>query len=274
MRDPRRRNRNQGTAARGHGADNRMVVPDRWATHWLDLLDPDRILEVQVGGRALQVWVERTRPNTAHPCTPSEIAEVLGLLPRHHVFGDDDVDGLAGVVLRQPTRKQGHLSPAWGRMVYFANVPDLEGPCIYLDARKVPTVQRWSRGLDVAAQEELARLETEADDVSGDARHHVLTFGAEAIRRVVLYRTLLHEVGHLVDYQEKVDRPYSEGGDFESLDDRYFARPSSEREAFAHRYAAEWLPRIESGLTLEFAKEREPARLRAQGLDPADFGVQ
>ena len=55
-----------------------------------------------------------------------------------------------------------------------------------------------------------------------------------------MFRTLLHEVGHWVDYLEKVERPEAAGVEsFDTLNDRYFSRPKQEREAFAHRYADE-----------------------------------
>ncbi len=59
----------------------------------------------------------------------------------------------------------------------------------------------------------------------------------ESARHTLLYRTMLHEIGHWVDWKEKVEIPADHGGDWLALSDAYFARPDSEREAFAHRYA-------------------------------------
>lgn len=71
-------------------------------------------------------------------------------------------------------------------------------------------------------------------------RHLVAELTEEAVRNTKLYRTLLHEVGHLVDYHEKVlDERTALDPDQDVAADLYFSRPISEREAFAHRFAEE-----------------------------------
>jgi hypothetical protein len=84
----------------------------------------------------------------------------------------------------------------------------------------------------------------------------------DAIRATQLYRTLPHEIGHIVDYETK-----TAGLD---IDDRekYWQRPSQEREAFAHRYADHFRARMfESGLC-PFPRIESWA---ADGLRPEDF---
>ena len=69
---------------------------------------------------------------------------------------------------------------------------------------------------------------------------YIIQTDEKSTRNTQLYRTIIHEVGHWVDYLEKVERPEANGVEsYAVLNDRYFSRPRQEREAFAHRYADE-----------------------------------
>ena len=60
------------------------------------------------------------------------------------------------------------------------------------------------------------------------------------IRDIQLYRTLLHEVGHYVQYLEVVEIPGDDEEPFEDWEKRsdlYFSIPAMDKEAFANRYA-------------------------------------
>ena len=84
----------------------------------------------------------------------------------------------------------------------------------------------------------------------------------DSIRNTQLYRTRPHEMGHWVDWLEKVARPVS------ASVDRYFERPQSEREVFAHRYAEAVRDRLKNSGVIPFA--RMPV-CPADGLNPEDF---
>jgi len=59
-----------------------------------------------------------------------------------------------------------------------------------------------------------------------------------SIRATQLYRTLLHEIGHWVDFSEKVLAPAAlVRGEHGLLSEAYFSRTYEERESFAHTYA-------------------------------------
>ncbi len=59
-----------------------------------------------------------------------------------------------------------------------------------------------------------------------------------SVRATQLYRTLLQEIGHWVDFNEKVLAPALLCKvELELLSEAYFSRPYEEREAFAHNYA-------------------------------------
>jgi len=95
-------------------------------------------------------------------------------------------------------------------------------------------------------------------------RQHVFAPSRDAARATQLYRTLLHEIGHWVDWLNKVERPSERGGDFEKLNDAYFQRPKNEREAFAHRYADETRERLVRLGIIPF--ERLELRRRSAGV--------
>ncbi len=116
VRDPTRRNRNQGTRKRGHSQDNRLVVPQSWhddRVFWEKLRRPV-VLNRRVHNLLLRFVVEPPQPGFVYAATPNDIATVFAWLPR------EDLDGLELVVLRQSTRKQRILRPVWGRFMYFA----------------------------------------------------------------------------------------------------------------------------------------------------------
>jgi len=93
-------------------------------------------------------------------------------------------------------------------------------------------------------------------------------------REVQLYRTILHEIGHWVDYLQKVDIPSDRpGADWSELWDRYWQRPTREREAFAHRYADEAGAAHRATGAVPFDRRDDPARMIALGLRPTDFAL-
>ena len=154
----------------------------------------------------------------------------------------DDWHGLTTFVFRQPTKKQRIIAPVWGRLFYSAklgqanrrNLPT--GPALMLEATKIGDTFKWRNSLRPHDAQELARLCSDGHEVISSTREHLIKTTAESVRSTQLFRTLLHEIGHWVDYLSKVERAT---GDYGALVDQYFARPSAEREAFAHRYADE-----------------------------------
>lgn len=238
--NPTRRNRNIGTGRQGHGQDNRLVIPSVCLRErrWAEQLNPHQQFQRRVGSRDVFFIVEETSGGCAHACTIEDICHVLKHVPL------DDWEDLDTFVLRQSTRKQRTLLPAWGRMYYSADLglPGRKtlrlGPAIMLEAMEPQGGFTWPSGLQPSDQAEVARLREDGHGVRQEGGRIVFTMTPAAIRRTQLYRTLLHEIGHWVDYLGKVQRPSSAGqGDYGALSDAYFARPQDEREAFAHRYA-------------------------------------
>jgi hypothetical protein len=89
--------------------------------------------------------------------------------------------------------------------------------------------------------------------VTETKRNYEILLTPEHMRRWVLGRTLPHEVGHWVDFRQRVLDPlsaintpdvYNTRG-YEDLLSRWWGRPHREREQFADRYADEAQSRIE-----------------------------
>ncbi|MDI1450919.1 hypothetical protein [Polyangium sp. 6x1] len=266
-----RRNRNIGTPKAGHGQKNCLVIPSRWGDgpSWAQIRSY-RTVRRDVHGRPLHFVVQRPRRGFLHPCTVDDVVTVLSALPKE-VLEAPEGYGLAGVILRQPSRKQVILDRCWGRLAWHLELGPVQGPAIYLDAQPVPLRLRRSLRLDVEQEAELGRLREEADEVHSDKRAHHLTFGLEGLRRVLLYRTLLHELGHLVDFWDRVVRPELLGGDLLELHDAYDSQPEREREEVAHRFAERWSATLRERGCIPFPRLVDCAAMEADGLDPAAF---
>ncbi|OYU71035.1 MAG: hypothetical protein CFE28_14175 [Alphaproteobacteria bacterium PA2] len=128
-------------------------------------------------------------------------------------------------------------------MFYFADLGDQRGrsitfgPAIFLEATDPIAKLNWSSSLDPDDQAELNRLKEDGHIIEKVGRRHVFQMTLASVRATQLYSTLLHEIGHWVDWLERVERPRDQGEDYDALYDAFFNRPKAEREAFAHRYA-------------------------------------
>jgi hypothetical protein len=266
--NPVRRNRNIGTAKQGHGQDNRLVIPSDWRdtrAFW-ERLTRFRVAKRPIHGREMPFVVETTRQDCVYACTVEDVVRLLQAASAEHVFG------IKGVILRQPKRKEQILSPVWGRLGYAVEVGPINGPAIIVEACPVPLTSRWPTKLRAADQEELERLLGEADRIERDGRHHLLHFGLNGVRRVQLYRTILHELGHWADWYEKVEVPArSHGNDWFRLRDAYWTRPRCERESFAHRYASGLAQRLRTQGIIPFERIMAPRVWAAEGLSLSDF---
>jgi hypothetical protein len=240
--NPTRRNRNIGTAKQGHGQNNHLVVPQSWHTDRLtqQTLGQFQKIEHNLAGRALTILIEENSGGCVHSCTVSDVVQIFKYIP----FAD--WAGLQTIVFRQPSRKQRLLNPVWGRLYYFAQIGQRtgkylsQGPTIILEAGPPNHKFVWSNSLGPEDAAELRRLVEDGHSLERIGKKQFVHTNADANRHTQLFRTVLHEVGHWVDYLEKVERPSENGVEpFDILNDRYFSRPRQEREAFAHRYADE-----------------------------------
>lgn len=242
MRNPTRRSRNIGTSKQGHGQNNEMVIPQSWHTDRLaqQTIGKFKKVEKSLAGRKLTFLIEENSGGCIHACSVADVCEIFKNIPVA------DWDGLETIVFRQPSKKQRILNSVWGRMYYYATIGRstgkylAESPAIFLEAQPKGGKLVWSTSLTPEDTEELQRLREDGHGISRVGRKYIIQTNEKSTRHTQLFRTLLHEVGHWVDYLEKVERPEAAGVEsFDTLNDRYFSRPKQEREAFAHRYADE-----------------------------------
>lgn len=272
--DPTRRNRNIGTPKQGHGRNNRDRVPRLWSDSvvtW-DRGHSHTVVTRHVWGRTMPFLIEPTRQDCAHACTVDDIAKVLNLLPKRHINNYSYIDGIQGIVLRQPTRKEQSLSPVWARLGYCVEVGGVLGPVVFIEAQQIPLAVHWGTSINPSDQRELDRLVDAADDVQHSRRGHDLRFDLAGVRRVQLFHSLPHEIGHWADMYEHVERPGLDDLDqWEPLWDRYFQRPGSEREEFAHRYAENAIAELRQAGAVPFDRKLNADALVAEGLRLEDF---
>jgi hypothetical protein len=123
--DARRRNRHQGTAARGHGSDNQLVIPSaRGALPGIAVqqVGAHRTVHRDIAGKRWTFVVERTYRDSWHACSVDDLARMLSFIPAGHH------EGLSLVILHQPTRKYRLLNGAWGQLSYSVDIGRYEGP--------------------------------------------------------------------------------------------------------------------------------------------------
>lgn len=233
-----------------------MEIPSRGPGTWWEFVGACSVEELAVHGQSATFFVEQPHPDFRHCCSVHDVRRVLEMLPPL------DLEELNTFVFRQPTHKQQMLSPNWGRLAYSAELtlngepPKIFGPTIFLEAQPIEANFRWSKNLSLAAQAELARLREDGHKIEEMKREWRINSGETAIRNTQLFRTLLHEVGHWVDHLEKIERrSRTLPDDYEVVSDRYFARPKSEREAFAHRYATEKAMQLRNAGLIPFPPE-------------------
>jgi predicted SprT family Zn-dependent metalloprotease len=191
---------------------------------------------------------------------------MLQLIPKEH-FQDIKL-----IVLRQPKRKERILSSVWGRLVYWANIGKFSGLAIYLEAQKANFTSHWSNSSTPDQAREDERLREDGHIIVADKRRHRLNSSLDSVRHTQLYRTLPHEVGHYVQYLQKVEEPSRDDlNKWMQLNARYHQIPSQEKEAFAHRYADEFRQRMFQESRLPFDRVLDENRLKQQGLSPEWF---
>lgn len=222
-------------------------------------------VERTIGDCDITFLVQPVIAGFLHACTIDDICHLLSHMPV------GDLTGIDLFLLRQPTRKQQCLRPAWGRWVYYADTGKYQGGAIFLDAQQPGNSYRWSRSLTPEDAAEFERLRTDGHSIDEGRRDFTVTQTPESIRATQLYRTILHELGHHVDFQSKITDLAKDEEKYERRRDAYFTRPSEEREAFAHRHAAAQVTRLRNEGIIPFDRLDAPADLKKDGLDPGWF---
>ena len=143
-------------------------------------------------------------------------------------------------------------------MVFETQVEGITGSAIHLDAQDPRQEIRWSPSLAPDEQKELSALTADGHRVARSRRWWSIRPTLDSTRATQLYRTLLHEIGHHVDWRR-------------ATPEFYFRRPLQERERSAHRYAMT-LAKLEQRGAIPYDRIRDNAAMRADGLDLGWFG--
>ncbi|MEZ5809874.1 MAG: hypothetical protein R3D45_00540 [Rhizobiaceae bacterium] len=241
---PERRNRKIGTASAGFKKRNRLTIPRQGEVEYFEDVKPNRVEEWRLSGLPLFCIYENPRPGCTYGCSPEDVHHLLSHLPQ------DDLSALEMIVFRQPTRKQSTLNPVWGRLIYVAQIAGHTGSAIILEAVDLETKHTWPRRRDAEDARELERLRGDGHSVEAGKREFAVTFNEDSVRNTILYRTLLHEIGHWVQYARAVlSKPDHL---LEGAYDFHFARPVSERDLFAHSYAGQMAAKLRNQGVIPF----------------------
>ena len=230
-RNPTRRSRNIGTAAQGFKSRNTFAIPSpQQADHrfYERLVNPVES-SMMLGPHEFTVLIEPTLDGFFYYLSVPDVLEVLKLIP------EIDRHGIDLIVFRQPKRKERIFSPVWGRMAYWADFGKHSGTSVVIEAIAHDYSYKIGKDIGPVFARELEALTADGHKVITAAKKIEIACPPNAIRNTQLFRTLPHEIGHNVDFTQKVRNAE---GDWEELRNLYFARPQREREQFADRYAA------------------------------------
>ncbi len=215
-----------------------MRVPESWQDKhgnysvFYERLDASKEQEVNIGNFQLKILYEEPREGFTYGCTPCDVIKILRSVANLSPCLPDII------AFRQPTRKQQQQMPVWGRFVYFAEFGKHEGTAIILEAQELGAMLKRSKRMTLDGRAEYKRLIADGHPFVEKKRHFESELVEQAVRNTKLYRTLLHEIGHLAHYhQDVLDDRTALDEDIEIARDLYFSKPSSEREVFAHSFS-------------------------------------
>ena len=198
--NPTRRNRNIGTSKQGYGQNNRLSIPWPAATLkvFYERLGDYTKTVVAIREKPYTFVIEATRNNSLHACSVADVVHILGQIPA------DDLEGLDLIVFRQPKRKEAILSPVWGRLIYSYEFEKRFCPAIILEAVDFTGKIRWNKHLSVDERKELQRLIEDGHPIVDTGRFYEAPYEIANVRNTQLHRTLLHEIGHYVQYLDLI----------------------------------------------------------------------
>lgn len=254
MFNPTRRNRNIGTFKQGFKKRNRFDIPCYYIReskiYWEKLTDYKKI-EKQINGWRFTFIVEKTKKDWFHACTIEDLEMILQNIP------SDYYRNLRTIILRQPKRTEAIFSPVWGRLVFYYEFEGNSFPAIILESVKSGSKFRWSRKADIDRLKELERLRNDGFEIIETKRSFEIDLRLENVRNTQLYRTLLHEIGHYVQYCENEEK-------FDQI-------PSVEKEVFAHNFADKLKQELERKGLIPFPRQFFDESFKQNKLEQTDF---
>ncbi len=301
MRSPTRRNRNIGTSKQGHGQENELIIPPPAieSKSFFERLGKHQIVKRIINNHTFRFLIEETRKTSFHACTVDDIEKIIKHIPK------EDYGDLELIILRQPTRKEENLNPAWGRLIYSYEYENDYFPAIIIEATDLERKLRWGKKLSIEAQKELERLKNDGHKIVIGKRFFETKYTMENIRNTQLYRTLLHEFGHYAHYQNIVLKPleglksildkldlqidkndtattnelFSEWEStfddyhmrIERNENKYFSIISTEKETYAHNYAERLKAKLLEKNNIPFDKIIDEQKITSEKLYIGDF---
>lgn len=254
MFNPIKRNRNIGTSKQGFKKRNRFDIPCYYIrenkNYWEKLSDYKKV-ERKINGWNFTFIVEKTKKDWFHACTIEDLEKILLQIPTVY-FGE-----LRTIILRQPKRTESIFSSVWGRLVFYYELENEVFPAIILESVKSGSRVRWSRKIDVDRQKEIKRLKADGFEIIETKRSLEIELTLEKVRSTQLYRTLLHEIGHYVQFCEDEEK-------FDKL-------TSLEKETFAHNFADKLKSEFEKKSFIPFQRQFFMESFVQNGIDPNDF---
>ncbi len=267
--DPTRRNRNIGTKKQGHGQNNKLVIPEGWDTDrvFYENLSNPVITSPKIHGHTILFFVEPPLTGFQHACTINDVEVILSNIEVSLL------EQLDLIVFRQPPRKQRAINPVWGRLAYFCQLGKYSGTAIYLESQEPGSVLRYRLSQTPDDAKEMERLRQDGHAIARTKRHYEITLSSDSIRTTQLYRTLLHEFGHLLDWLHNEFFPAAEG----KTDDEiarimalYDSKPSKDKEAYAHSIATFYWNKLENKGVIPFPRIIDPNKMSEDNL-PIDW---
>lgn len=202
---------------------------DSW---YHERVKPQFVEKAQIGDDDVLMLYEKPRLGFTYGCSPKDVVHLLSKVP------DGYCNMINLIVFRQPTRKQVQQCRVWGRMQYWAFIGGHVGTAIVLEAQEIGLSYKWKRKMSLDNQAEFQILRDDGHLIEESKREFTITITEESIRNTILYRTVFHELGHWKQYErEALDEMTAINNDSDVACDLYFAKPTTEREQYAHRYA-------------------------------------
>lgn len=217
-----------------------MRVPESWRdkhgemTLFWSRVEPTFVEVCRIGNEEVTFLYETPRSGFGYGCSPSDVTYVLEKIEENQSHFPDMI------IFRQPTRKQAQQASVWGRFLYLATVGKHEGTAIVLEAQEFGSKLSWPKKLKVEDQLELKRLKEDGHVFRETKRGYFTLLTEIAVRNTILYRTLLHELGHFRQYQEHTEYPETRLSDDICIAiELHDSVPEADLEAYAHRFAEE-----------------------------------
>jgi hypothetical protein len=134
-----------------------------------------------------RIIIENPSRDYFHPCSASEILEVLGRFP------EDVLKPVRVIVLRRLPGKD-HDTGIEARAVMS---------CVVLNAFPKTLRQEWE---SLPSARVIRHYKPWCQNWVAEGRRHVLAWTTDEIKRYYLYHLLLHEIGHLIDPRKRSAR--------------------------------------------------------------------